>query len=260
MTTLLAAPHSVLEVLRGQRSRRPPTNRSAAAVLRTRLDEGLRRRIGADHRETPLTIGPASLRARVPGGGSPSALVRAVLVTQILQLVAAGYLVEQPFDDAVGAWRAAGPQGELHSYFEALDAQERARLASDVTAHGFTLTHSLGTVPRSWSPRTAVRAHQRLADGDVVLRDLVDLMIGTTDAPLASLVLLDVTTGPLDEGAERVMRYHALVQTLRTCAVPLRTSIFSTGTGELWSTEVDDELLNRAADDVLALFAEESAP
>jgi hypothetical protein len=55
----------------------------------------------------------------------------------------------------------------------------------------------------------------------------------------------------LGEGAERVMRYHALIQTLRTSTVPLRTSIFSTATGELWSTDVDAELLSRAVDDVL---------
>jgi hypothetical protein len=64
-------------------------------------------------------------------------------------------------------------------------------------------------------------------------------------------VLLDVTTAPLDEGAERVMRYHALVQTLRTSIVPLRTSMFSTATGELWSSDVSDETLSRALGDVL---------
>jgi hypothetical protein len=65
------------------------------------------------------------------------------------------------------------------------------------------------------------------------------------------VALLDVTTSPLGEGAERVMRYHALVQTLRTSIVPLRTSMFSTATGELWSANVDDELLSRAVGDVL---------
>jgi hypothetical protein len=84
-----------------------------------------------------------------------------------------------------------------------------------------------------------------------VLRDVVDLMVGTTTGEVASVALLDVTTSPLGEGAERVMRYHALVQTLRTSIAPLRTSMFSTATGELWSTDVNDELLQRSVADVL---------
>jgi hypothetical protein len=72
-----------------------------------------------------------------------------------------------------------------------------------------------------WMPRTSLRAYQRLAGGNVVLRDVVDLMVGTTASVEASVVLLDVTTSPLGESAERVMRYHALVQTLRTSVAPL---------------------------------------
>ena len=86
----------------------------------------------------------------------------------------------------------------------------------------------------------------------MVLRDVVDLMVGTTTGDVASVALLDVTTSPLGEGGERVMRYHALVQTLRTSTVPLRTSMFSTATGELWSLDVNDELLQRSVLDVLA--------
>jgi hypothetical protein len=88
----------------------------------------------------------------------------------------------------------------------------------------------------------------------VVLREVIDLMVGTTSGAAASVVLLDVTTSSLDEGAERVMRYHALVQTLRTSIVPLRTSMFSTATGELWSSDVDDEMLTRSLGEVLDLI------
>jgi hypothetical protein len=100
-------------------------------------------------------------------------------------------------------------------------------------------------------PRSTVRATQRLAAGNVVLRDVIDLMMGMNNAHSACVVLLDVTTSPLDEAAERTMRYHALVETLRTSIVPLRTSAFSTATGELWSTGVDHELLTRSCDEVL---------
>jgi hypothetical protein len=83
------------------------------------------------------------------------------------------------------------------------------------------------------------------------LRDVVDLMVGTTVSDVASVALFDVTTSPLGEGAERTMRYHALVQTLRSGVVPLRTSSFSTATGEMWSLDVDAELLTRSTHEVL---------
>ncbi|HEV7958904.1 MAG TPA: hypothetical protein VGP11_05540, partial [Acidimicrobiales bacterium] len=116
--------------------------------------------------------------------------------------------------------------------------------------HWVTLKRSLGPLSSRWLPRTSLRAYQRLAGGNVVLRDVVDLMVGTTASDVASVALLDVTTSPLGDSAERVLRYHALVQTLRTSVVPLRSSMFSTATGELWSTDVDDELLRRSVDDV----------
>jgi hypothetical protein len=92
-----------------------------------------------------------------------------------------------------------------------------------------------------------------------VLRDVVDLMVGTTMSDEASVALLDVTTSPLGETIEVVMRYHALVQTLRTGVVPLRSATFSTSTGELWSIDVDDELLRRSVDDVLAVVEKTKA-
>jgi hypothetical protein len=42
---------------------------------------------------------------------------------------------------------------------------------------------------------------------------------------------------------------------LRSGVVPLRTSCFSTATGEMWSLDVDGELLTRSADEVLCALA-----
>jgi hypothetical protein len=85
-----------------------------------------------------------------------------------------------------------------------------------------------------------------------VLRDVIDLLIGTSTSEVASIALFDVTTSPLGEGAERSMRYHALMQTLRTSVMPLRTCTFSSATGEIWIRDVDYELLARSVEDVLA--------
>lgn len=251
-STLDTVPTNVMEVLRGRRGERPPLDTTAAAGLRAQLEDGIFERLGPARREVPLVIRAASLRGSEAAGasGSAHALVRGLLVNQALRLLGAGVAVEHAFDEALAAWRSEST-GELVIFIDALDGDDRARLASDVTAHCDTLARSLGALPGRWLPRTALRAYQRLAGGNVILRDVVDLMVGTTTSAEASVALLDVTTAPLDEGAERVLRYHALVQTLRTSAVPLRTSIFSSATGELWCVDVDADVLARAVSDVL---------
>jgi hypothetical protein len=47
------------------------------------------------------------------------------------------------------------------------------------------------------------------------------------------------------------MRFHALMHTLRTSVMPLRTCTFSSATGEMWIRDVDYELLARSVQDVL---------
>jgi hypothetical protein len=246
-----------MDVLRGERATRPPANLAAAAGLRSTLEDGIYELLGPDLTDTPLTVRASSFRdtPRSPTPTSPHAQVRGTLITQALRLMSVGLEVEDAFAEALLAWRADVGSSDLTRYVEHLDEEERARLATDVTAHCVTLKRSLGPLSTRWMPRTSMRAYQRLAGGNVVLRDVIDLMVGTTTSDEASVALLDVTTSSLGEGSERVMRYHALVQTLRTGVSPLRTSMFSTATGELWSSDVDDELLHRAAGDVLDVLS-----
>jgi hypothetical protein len=255
MTSLLnASPVNVMEVLRGERDERPIANTKAASGLRALLEDGIFEQLGPAPRDPPLTIRASSLHASEHTYDlSLTALgqVRGLLVTQALRLLSVRHEMDNAFDEALLAWRADVGSNELTSYVDQLESDEWARLRTDVTAHCVTLKRSLGPLSSRWLPRTSLRAHQRLAGGSVVLRDVIDLMVGTTTSDQASVALLDVTTSPLGEGAERVMRYHALIQTLRSSTVPLRTSMFSTATGELWCSDVDDELLTRAVDDVL---------
>ena len=89
-----------------------------------------------------------------------------------------------------------------------------------------------------------------------MLRDVVDLVIGNTTSDVASIALVRRNDVPLGEGAERTMRYHALVQTLRTSTMPLRTCTFSSATGEIWVRDVDYALLARSVDEVLVCVAD----
>jgi hypothetical protein len=76
-------------------------------------------------------------------------------------------------------------------------------------------------------------------------------MVGTIASERASVALLDLTSSALGVSAEKAMRYHALVQTLRTGVAPLRTASFSSATGELWVLEVTSTLLQQSVRDVL---------
>ena len=169
----------------------------------------------------------------------------------MFRLLVAQVHVDDAFADALSAWRAQRPGDALLAQVDGLDAEQTARLRSDVTAHATTLAAGIGPVPSGWAPRTAQRARVRLCGGALQLNDLVDLVVGSTRSERASVALVDVTTSPLAQGSERAMRFHALVQTLRSSVVPLRTSIFSSATGEVWTNDVDSELLHRGVDDLM---------
>jgi hypothetical protein len=256
MTTMLdSSPISVVERLRGDRSMRPLIDIASAGGLRSLLEDGIFEIIGASRLETPIVVRASSLQQHFAGSDlatSTPGRIRGVLIGQLLRLMSVGMSIDHAFDDAVAAWRGEVGTNDLLESLDALDDDDRARLATDVEAHCVTLTRALGAIPARWTPRSCVRATQRLAGGNVVLRDVVDLMIGTSTSEVASIALFDVTTSPLGEGAERSMRYHALMQTLRTSVMPLRTCTFSSATGEIWIRDADYELLARSVADVLA--------
>jgi len=259
MSLVLPSDPSIVDVLRGDRTKRPPVDTASAAGLRARLEDGIHDIIGPDLLASPLVVRPSSMRQIAHASDlsdSTLGLIRGALVTQLLRLRLVGIVIENPFDDAVAAWRADTGAGALLASFDQLDADDRARLATDVTAHDVTLSRSFAELPLHWMARSCVRASQRLAGGHVVLRDVIDLSIGMTGSDVAAVVLVDVTTSPLGEGAERTLRYHALVETLRTSVVPLRSAAFSSATGELWSRDVDPALLTRSADEVLDVIRE----
>jgi hypothetical protein len=251
------APQLLIEVLRGDRSRRPVRDDTSAAGVRAALEDHVFEFFGAQRRVTPLIISSATLKNASPVSElSDSSLSRArgVLISTLLRLVVAHVHVGDPFDDALGAWRAERP-GELVDLIDHLEHDQLARLRADVQGHFSTLLAGLGPIPSNWLPRTSQRARQLLGGGSVELRDVVDLVVGSIHSDSSQVALVDITTSPLGSGAERVVRYHAMMQTLRTGVAPLRSSIFSSATGDLWTFDVDAELLMHGVDDVARTFA-----
>jgi hypothetical protein len=258
MTLLLSSsPICVIDALRGDPTVRPLANTTSASGLRAQLEDGIYEILGQQTPATPIVVRASSLRQNAEATNlslSTMGRIRGVLITQLLRLHCVGMDINHAYEESLQAWRGDAHGSELLERYAQLDDDERARLETDVTAHAVTLTRTLGTVPGRWFPRCAVRATQRLAGGQVILRDVLDLVIGTNNAETSGVALLDVTTSPLGEETERTLGYHALVETLRTSFAPLRTSAFSTATGDLWSMDVDHELLQRSAEDVLAII------
>jgi len=264
--TACASPLTIVEALRGHRETRPARDTAGAEDRRERLEVAVADLLAGDGLDRPLVVrssaparpGVATIAERAPGR------LRGLLLGQLLRLLCVGAVVDDPLEWALAAWRAERPAGDLVDYVDDLAPDDRARLATDVAAHFVTLRRQLGDVGR-WPARTNARACVHLGGGRVIVRDTIDLVLGSVHDDPASTALLDLTTAALGEASERALRFHALVETLRAGVVPLRVAAFSSATGELWVRDVDAELLDvatlelvdalRAARDAVAVVA-----
>lgn len=240
----------IAEILRGDPASRPPSDRHTAAGLRANLEDALYLVSHGRRRSSPLLISPQDLRATFTGvvrQQAPLGRLRGILVAEILRLIAVGFVITDPYLDAVAAWMSTRPHPESKLAFDQLEPDERARLATDVTAHSVVLLQHFGHLQSTWNPRSSVSIIQHLGGGDVIVRDRIDLVVGSSSSLHSSVALFDVITGPLDNSSELVLNYHALLETLRTGVVPLRVVALSTATGEVLRHDVTTSLLQQAA-------------
>ena len=245
---------TLAEILRDGR-RFADSPRPAVDGLRTQIGDGLFSIFGTVVAHEPVVVRASSFRTDDVVSFTPYGRMRGALLTQTLRLRMVQHASHDPFGDAVTAWRASEGASELVDYFDAIDDDERARLATDVAAHSVVLQHRIGDIPPQWRPRTAVRARVRLANGQVELRDHVDLAIGSISAGTGN-ALIDMTSSLLDDNIERALRFHALVESLRAGVAPRFVAALSTATGDLWRVVVDDELLQRAITELLEVISQ----
>lgn len=235
--------------LRGTRGLRPRVDRGLAGGLRAWLDDGIYERLGV--------LAPGAVfvapRAFAPNfqHGSATSRLRGALVAQLVRLRVVSVRRSSPFCDAVDALRGSGRDERLVAVYEALDADERSRLAAEVTAHDEVLRDVLPHLPARWSPRCGVRQAVALGGGGVVCRGVVDLVVGTPGGTRACVCLVDVTTSPLGDHHERTCDYLALIETMRTGEQPLRVAVVSTADGGSIVRDVTPELLSHAVNDLL---------
>lgn len=240
---------TLADILRDGR-RFAATPRPNVDGLRTQIGDGLYVSCGATIPSTPLVVRSSSFRTDDTVAYTPYGRMRGALLTQTVRLHMVGFTSNDPFSDAIAAWRASEGASELVDYFEVIDDDERARLATDVAAHAVVLQQRIGDIPAPWRPRTAIRARVRLGNGQVELRDHVDLAIGSISSGTGN-ALIDITTSVLDDNLERALRFHALVESLRTGIAPRFVAALSTATGDVWRVVVDDEHLQRAVGELL---------
>ncbi len=251
---------TIIEQLHGDIQDRPLADVAHAARLRATLADGVARAVGDHLLDPTLIVRTGDVRrgdahatlASVPGRA------RGVLVGILVRLLSVSSVTD-PWGDALAAWRASSPDDPLRAAFDHLDDDERARLRAEVEAHAATLGGALAGIDPRWLPRSNVRARVVLGPSRVELHDAIDLMIGVNGSH-ASVCLLDVTSAALTAHDDRVARYHALVQTLRTSRAPRRSAIFSSATGELLVIDVNRDELQRSARDVLDLVRRRVAP
>lgn len=234
---------TLMERLRGERTRRPPVDPTLAGGLRAWLEDDLSLLVGdLDPTEplvlTPRTLSgddapPAPLHSRARG-----ALVRCLIAERILLGD-----VEHPMDDALSALEGSPQERELVDVIHSLDPDAFAMLAAEVTAHDEMLGTCLGPIPGHWLPRLGVRMSIPFVGGRVILASTVDVLLGPPASRVASTCLLDITTAPLHEGAASRLGGLALLETLRTGAAPLRVAALSTATGADLVLDIDDEVL-----------------
>ncbi len=245
---------TVLQALRGNRAERPAPRTTDAAHLRAALEDSLYAIDGPQHFFNPLVLRTQELRELpldFPASHYSLARIRGILMHHALRLLSVGYSFTDPFEDLLSAWRCEVGESDLLEFVDHLDAEDRAKFATEIAAHTAALRHGLGTFGSGWSLRSTVRVANLLCSGAVALRDTIDLSIDTSDDGDCATVLLDITTAPLDENSEKVLRFHALNQTLRTGVTPLRSAVLSTATGEQLVAEVDAALLTQAVADLL---------
>jgi len=252
-TTATPSTVTLIDSLRDARRTVSPEVALDSAGIRATLADGIYSILGEARPTTPYVIRPSSFRRDVVASSyTPFGRMRGALITQLMRLIAIDFPINDLFADAVTAWRASEGASELVEVFAGLDDDEMARLATDVVAHGVVLQQRLGTPPSSWSPRTAVRSAIRLGGGGVILRDHIDLVIGSANGIGSGVALIDITTSTLDESMERALRFHAVVETLKTGLAPRFVATLSTATGQLWRFNVDNDLLHRGVSEILS--------
>jgi len=243
----------VLARLRGDATCRRTVDPGLAGGLRAWLEDGVAHFAptcpsGAE----PLLVDARSLRAAFGGAPLPPAvdgnreitvpLARGAMVgTLFRQLVVTGRIGD-PASDALDGLEAGGSEA-IASFVRRLPAGERAVLVQVVAEHAQIMRSQWSAVAPAWLPKVGERMSAPLAGGGIVLFGATDLVLGAPSGGLASVCLVDVRSGARRPEHRGDRCWIALLETLRSGAVPFRVATYYSATGEIDIEDTRDELL-----------------
>lgn len=238
----------------------------AVPRLRDRIEETAR----AFELREPLWLGKSNLGdlARCPGlfdavragerapfaFSARSAAGR--LAHKAIELEVAGRQDREPHGLVEQAAERLTEDTAFAAYWEGLDALRRDENLMDAAK---TLELFRSTMPplrrmrRELTPSTEWQVRVELLGGALVLSGQLDLVLGwgSADPARATRLAIDLKTGRAWPEHAEDMRFYALLLALRFGVPPYRVATLYLESGEWQAEDVDERVLNRAADRVI---------
>ncbi len=165
--------------------------------------------------------------------------------------------IDDPWADARAAFEVDGDRDGVVGFVDSLPAAHRQRLATEVAEHAAQIVARWPVPSPAWLPRTQERLEVPLCGGRVVLAGVVDLVLGSPAQDRASVCLVELKSGARRIEHRGDLHFYALLEALRSGALPFRIATYYSGTGELDAEPVGEDTLvgalSRTLDGVIRL-------
>lgn len=250
----------LLSRLRAPGRPRPVVDAGLAGGLRAWLEDAVAPWVrDAPHDRVRYVTGAALAGATGQGADSDMTAARDAIARALFCLVVFGHEVRHPLDDALAVLSVDERGATVVDRLRHARPAKRATLRRDAALFAGAIAEQWRPPPPVWLPRVGDRLRVPLAGGRIVLAARADLALGAPAERTASVCMVHVQAEPGD-GDQRVRRFLALSETLRSGAPPLRVATYCARTGELCGEEVSDDLLTLAVEDVATALETRDAP
>jgi hypothetical protein len=248
---------NLLDRLRHTGRARPGADPELAADLRAILESGLDV-APADGSGSGLAVTKHRLTGALTcpshrwpdGSGVPAFTVPracgALVDALFRQLVTTGS-VEDPLAEGREGLSLDEHQAPLVAWIDQLGPAERNELRAEVDRQSDGLRRRWPNLDPAWLPRTRETLRLSLDGGRVELSTRVDLALGRPGGDVATVAMVEVTSGWRRRKDQDDRHFDALIETLRGSVAPFVVATYFTRTGELDVDPVTPELLIAAA-------------
>jgi hypothetical protein len=238
---------------------RPPADRSIARQLRDRaLHEltaitGEQRLTVNKHKLVWASTCPGYLQAKEAEEFTwAPANVRGRVVHRAMESLVLSAYRRLPLEVAQTAVDdlTEGDDDGLAEFLRSLGAGARQDLVRDANDRLVKFVGDWPPIGPHWYPR--IESPAIVAFGRVSLRAAYDLALGIPDGDSARTFIVDFKTGDERDEHRDHARFYALVETLRSRTPPYRVATYYLDTGDFTFDDIDEGVLSRALESVLA--------